>query len=760
MLKKFISIKNVGRFKSYSAQGDIELKRYNLFFAENGRGKTTLCAILRSLQSGAAAHVTGRATLGSTDAPEVRLLADGATLAFSNGAWNSTVTDIAIFDSTFISENVFSGDFVDIDHKRSLYRVIVGKAGVALAKQIEELDAASRAKASEIKEKAAPIQVHIPKGMTLDAFLVLREDAAIDEKIAAKAKELEAVRQADQIKSRAPLSELTLPALPAGFQEVLARSVEGIAEDAGQRVANQIQAHAMHARGESWLSEGLGYVNGDTCPFCGQALTPVAALLAAYKAYFSQGYNELRTAIGTMRGAVETALGDKQIAQCEKTLDQNIAGIEFWSKFCDIAAPVIQNAAGEKLRSLRQAALALLDRKASAPLDQIAPNAAFTTAATATAAVTQEAATYNQAVTAANAVIAGKKTATGAADIKIVEAALASLRLTKKRHELEVKKACDEYRQAQAEKAKIEDDKASVRKKLDEYTEKVIGKYEQTINRLLNDFNAGFRITQTKHAYPGGVASSSYQILINSTPVELGDDKTPLDRPSFRNTLSSGDKSTLALAFFLAQLEHDPDKASKIVIFDDPFNSQDSFRKDHTVRKIRDCGEMCAQVIVLSHDLHFLKRIWDRLQEKAGERKGLELKRIGLHNTAIVEWDIEAATQSAYKADRQALTDYYHDGLGERRDVVQKIRPLLETYAKILGAGVLTDADTLGVIVGKIRTAGPGHQLHPICDGLDDLNIYTRRYHHGENPHAATEPIDDGELLGFVKRTLEMTGGC
>lgn len=198
MLKKFISIKNVGRFKSYGAGGDVELKRYNLFFAENGRGKTTLCAILRSLQSGNAAYVLGRTTLGGTDAPDIRILSDGATLAFTAGAWNNTVADIAIFDSTFVSENVFSGDSVDIDHKRSLYRVIVGKDGVALAKQIEDLDAASRAKASEVKEKAAPIQAHVPKGMTLDAFLALKEDAAIDEKIAAKEKELEAVRQADQ----------------------------------------------------------------------------------------------------------------------------------------------------------------------------------------------------------------------------------------------------------------------------------------------------------------------------------------------------------------------------------------------------------------------------------------------------------------------------------------------------------------------------------------------------------------------------------
>src|SRR5262249_7112866 len=128
--------------------------------------------------------------------------------------------------------------------------------------------------------------------------------------------------------------------------------------------------------------------------------------------------------------------------------------------------------------------------------------------------------------------------------------------------------------------------------------------------------------------------------------------------------------------------------------------------------------------------------------------------------TSIVEWDIEAATQSAYKADRQVLTDYYHDGVGEARDVVQKIRPVLETYARILGAGTVTDADTLGVIVNKIKSAGATHQLFPIADSLDDLNVYTRRYHHGENANAATEPIADGELHGYVRRTLDMTGGC
>jgi wobble nucleotide-excising tRNase len=88
--------------------------------------------------------------------------------------------------------------------------------------------------------------------------------------------------------------------------------------------------------------------------------------------------------------------------------------------------------------------------------------------------------------------------------------------------------------------------------------------YEGRINQLLDNFNAGFSIAQTRPAYGGGIASSTYQLVINNTGVNLGDGKTPTDEPSFRNTLSAGDRSTLALAVFIAHLERDPDRAKRI----------------------------------------------------------------------------------------------------------------------------------------------------------------------------------------------------
>ena len=760
MLRKIIEIMNVGRFANYSAFGDVELKRYNLFFAENGRGKTTLCAILRSLQSGDSAYVVGRTMLGG-GVPEINIRIDVGNATFRGAAWNTTAPTLAIFDSTFVSENVYSGDLVDLDHRRNLYRVIIGKEGVDLARQVGQLSADIRVKTSDIRDTRAAVQFHVPQGITVEAFLQLPEDPDIDAKISAKQKELEAVRQADQIRTHAALSTLTVPTVPQGLETLLAATIETVSADAVRRVSAHIEAHAMHERGEAWISEGRSYISDETCPFCGQSLNGVT-IIEAYNAYFSQAYHALRQQITEIRNNIETTLGDRALAQAEKPLDLNDANTELWTRYCEISRPALQSpgGTGDPLRALRQAALNLLDRKTAAPLDRIKPDTPYVDALQAAASLRQAATTYNQAAQIANDVIAAKKATTSTTDVRTVEASLRHLHAVKARHQPDSRTACAAHETTIKEKRTLENQKTDVRAKLDEHTEKVISRYERTINTLLDDFQTGFLIGGTKHDYRGGVPTSSFQILINDTPVDLGDDDTALDKPSFRNTLSSGDKSTLALAFFLAELEHDPDKADKIVVFDDPFNSQDAFRKDHTVAKIKKCGECCSQVIVLSHDQSFLKRLWDRLAQQAAERKCLHMARIGLRNTAIVEWDIEKATQDRFKADLRSLTEYYNSADGNPRNIVNNIRPVLETYCRNLYPSQFAETDPLSTIIAKIRHDGATHPFAHIAADMDTLNDYTKRYHHGENLHAATEPINDTELQGFVKKTLTITGYC
>ena len=63
MLEKVVRIDNIGRFRKCAANGDVLFRKLTLIYAENGRGKTTLCAILRSLQSGVPATSVQKYTL-------------------------------------------------------------------------------------------------------------------------------------------------------------------------------------------------------------------------------------------------------------------------------------------------------------------------------------------------------------------------------------------------------------------------------------------------------------------------------------------------------------------------------------------------------------------------------------------------------------------------------------------------------------------------------------------------------------------------
>jgi hypothetical protein len=123
-------------------------------------------------------------------------------------------------------------------------------------------------------------------------------------------------------------------------------------------------------------------------------------------------------------------------------------------------------------------------------------------------------------------------------------------------------------------------------------------------------------------------------------------------------------------------------------------------------------------------------------------------------------WDLDEATQAQQRADINALSNYYNNATGKPRDIVNKIRPVLETYSRNLFPTQFDHDDILGVICGKIRDAGATHGLAPVLQDLIEANDYTKRYHHGENTSTAIEPINDSELQGFVAKTLSLVGCC
>jgi wobble nucleotide-excising tRNase len=321
--------------------------------------------------------------------------------------------------------------------------------------------------------------------------------------------------------------------------------------------------------------------------------------------------------------------------------------------------------------------------------------------------------------------------------------------------------ACEEYQKAQEAKKQLEEQKRTAKERLDQYCTSILQSFEQSINEYLDQFNAGFRIVNSRHQYTGGSPSCYYQIAINNIPVDLGDSRTPTGTSSFKTTLSSGDRSALALAFFLAVLKQDQQISQKIIVLDDPFTSLDRFRRICTQQLIQGLSDSAQQVLVLSHDPFFLKLLSDECPSPNTNVKTLQMSKSG-DTTVIGEWNMEAEVQSAYMKDFSTLLGFYRERKSEPREVARAIRPFLEGLLRSHFPGHFLQNEWLGDFLEKIRDAQPSSGLQHAKADIDELNAingYSKKYHHAQNANFDREPINEDELHGYVKRTLRLVGG-
>ncbi len=765
MIEKFISIKNIGRFRDCSPRGDVSLRKLTLLFAENGRGKTTLCAIFRSLQTGLSQYISERQTLGATDSASVQVRLDGNTYAFATDGWSSTHSDIIVFDSVFVHDNVYAGDYVEHEHKKNLYRVVVGAQGVQLARKVEDLDGKIRDVNTDINTKKSVASNTLPNGTTLEDYLSWQPVEDVETKISQKSSEVanrqRALDKATEIQSKGLLSKIGLPALPADCLDILSKQLTDIIADAGARIRRQIEDHSMGNQGETWLSQGLGFVAEDKCPFCGQGIT-TNELIAAYNSHFNTAYAELKQEVAALSQRVSSAVGETSLNTPQQTYSSNQTLVEFWKQFTEIAVPSLDfEDVRIKYTTLHDLASMLAETKQQSPTEPILPGDDFQAVLGAVTALQSSVEVYNAAVETANTLINEQKASVQqGADINVLKSELADLVAKKERFESDVVQACKHYQDAVKAKTSLEQQKTAAKEQLDQHCEQILQTCQSSINTYLDQFNAGFRITNSRHRYTGGTPSSHYQIEINNNAVDLGDSRTQPGTPSFKTTLSSGDRSALALAFFLAVLKQDAEIENKIVVFDDPFTSQDRFRRTCTQQLIRQMADTAQQVIVLSHDPSFLKSIWEGYA--TADIKTLQMCRTG-DNTIIGEWDIEAETKSTYLKNYSALLDFYREWKGVPLDVARSIRPFIEGLLRARFPGHFQPNEWLGDFIVKIRNASNTDGLSPAQADLSEIeaiNDYSKKYHHDQNPSAASETLSEDELHGFVKRTLNLAGDC
>lgn len=329
MIRKIVSLRGIGRFEGYKASGDVEFKKYSLVFAENGVGKSTLCDVVRSLHTGNADYILGRKTLGADIEPAAEIrLADGSSATFENGRWSRQLpSGLAIFDASYVRDNVHAGEVVVAGHRRNLFQVIVGQEGVKLAKLVEDLERQKTELNAPIRIAKQAIEAALPGGVTLEAFLALEPDAEIERKIDAANRTLRAAQQADAVRRHRGVSSLPTPELPAEFDDVLATTLDGVSEEAERRLREHV-AHLGGDHTQRWLAQGVELMRDDRCPFCKQGLGG-NDLVFAYRACFSEAYRALSERAAALQRLVEDAIGDGVAARIETLIAQNSERLHF-----------------------------------------------------------------------------------------------------------------------------------------------------------------------------------------------------------------------------------------------------------------------------------------------------------------------------------------------------------------------------------------------------------------------------------------------
>ncbi|MFQ5503518.1 MAG: AAA family ATPase [Planctomycetota bacterium] len=631
-------IRNIGRFESVRGGTDTAFRPLSLVYSQNGRGKTTLCAILRSLTSGDPTPILERRRLSAATESRAAVSVGGSTVSFNGTRWTDAGPRIVIFDEHFVDANVHSGLSVGAGHRKGIHALVVGEDGVRLQRRVEELTTRISSLQSELRQKERAIPAAARGSLSVDDFCALSPIENLEEELAAATRSLSVLRDAEAIRGTGEFRPFALP--PVDLDEIatlLGTTLPDLEAAALAAVTRHFSDLGPGA--ESWTADGLRYLGaGRTCPFCGQDAT-ATTLITHYRVYFSEAYRTHRQRIQEAHERVGAELSGDRLATLLRDLQREREKREFWARYVKLPELGLDtDELSATWTALRDALLAALDAKAAAPLEPIALAARPVEAARRYHDLAGAVCTVSAALVEGNCSVLKAKEHAAEGSARTAQAQLEHLQAVQRRFQPEVHAHCGDYLRAKLAKTEAEFAKSEARTALDEHRGRVFGSYEAAINRFLDTFNADFKLDELRPSDARGVPSSVYGVRVNGGSVGLNPPRDP--SPSFRTALGSGDRNFLALSLFFASLER-LDLQDTIVVIDDPISSLDDARASATAQEIQKLQGRCRQLIVLSHSRTLLCQLWERA-DKDGTAT-LEIRDEGADRSTLACWDIEAA---------------------------------------------------------------------------------------------------------------------
>ena len=631
MINKVENLVSIGKFRNYHATGQVNFKKLTLIYGDNGGGKTTLTSVFRSLTINNPEIIRSRISTNHTTAQAAQISQLGTPNVFhtfgANG-WTNQFPDIEIFDIHFVNDNIYSGfDFND-EHRKQLHQFVIGAQGVAIQNQIEQNKIAkTNSRQTQTNIETQLIQ-QVGNNLTnelINTFLIIPAAQAngIDQQITNAETALVNANANAIIQTLQPLSSITKITTGVDFTSLIedlqstSQTIQNAAlETLFSQHCEDLSANTLTGS-ENWLQRGFAYVESKqstnepniTCPFCKQDIDINSDILKAYASKFNADFNALVQRLKAHLLSLQNFNLEAAIQAINNINQTNIARITSWTPHLPntIQSPVFNIIDNEaNLRTEFQNLIESVQQKMENPTvaGATAPATVFQTSGQ---TINANIESYNQTVEIYNTAIT-----TFRSSIKTVATAqleVDRLKRIKKRFETPIDTLCNQLNTEKQTLRALETAYTQLSQQQQAAATVFFNNYQTQINHYLgNVFRTHFRIDNVVHVAPRGRATQSqigYKLTIDGNDISF----TPNQPFNAKECLSEGDKSTIALAFFLSKLDIDPNKQNKILIFDDPLSSLDTNRRAYTIGIIRALFQQLKQVVVLSHNEYFLHEI-------------------------------------------------------------------------------------------------------------------------------------------------------
>ena len=754
MLERIEEIQGIGLLHDSNGK-PFKWQKATVLYADNGRGKSTLATILRSLSANEPSPLLERKTLDGTLPPKVTLqFASGHKVTFNGSKWSEARPEFVVFDADFVEKNVHSGGVVNTGHRKNLLQFALGAKAVAARLAEEKATNDARKAEEEVQGVIGKLSGH-HEGTSLAEFEKLTNVADADKQIEDLEKRIVAARGSALLLKRAVPGVVPVPVLD--FEpvfEILRTTIENVEDDAEATVRAHVSKLGKPGA-EAWLSQGQVFDQGEECPYCAQP-TSGLDLIRAFRTHFNAAYSSLKAKVSALDKTISELTHDAIVNDFALHVSNAASTASAWSD--QVAVPEIRfetEDAMSKLGEIRESLSALVLEKQANPIAAVGTGEDAEKANRLWGEIATLMERSNKVIGEAKITIDQFRQKLATEDVQQLSAQQKKVEFSKKRHAPTVVTLMGALAAARIASTAAETAKNTARSSLDTLMKQALKDYQESINALLAKFGASFQIEAMDANFRGTSPRSEYGLALRgkSVPLEGGP-------PSFGTALSEGDKRTLAFAFFVASTLADAKLNTRIVVVDDPMCSLDLNRKQHTRTVLKEICSKAEQLVVLAHDIYFVRDLRDELTPKDGSYSVavFGLRHAANSYTDFHKLDVDKECQSPYFHHHGLLVNFVSNGDGDPRQVAKAIRPLLEGYLHRRFPGLIPSDLMFGQVVGYIGEAvapSPVCHAQSLVGELNEINIYAGQFHHDTNPgNADTVQITASELNTFAIRAL------